>query len=320
MPKATVAIVCFNEEKNIVECLNSLLTGFCRPKEYEILVIDNNSQDGTRKAVREFVKAKKIRLIINKKRGIASSRNIAVKEAKSELLAFIDADCVAPKNWLKNLVQGFEKYKKENRKIVAVGGGNRPPQTTLFYQALGLFLNTFLGSRGSVQGARFLKDKLAPHLPCFNVLFEKKRIIEVGGFDENLGSIIEDEDLTYRLSKKGYQFMYLAGNEVIHKMRSDLISWGKNMFTYGKGRAWFLQKYPERTHFFFLLPIILILGFELLCPFYFSFMFIYSLFLVLRKRKLNLFFYVFSLYLTTHLAYGLGEIYGFLINRYKVKD
>ena len=311
LPKVTVAVVCLNEEKNIVPCIDSLLGQSYDPKNYEILVIDNNSSDKTQKIVRSYQSGGRVRMVVNKKRGIAVSRNVAVREAAYDLLAFTDADCEVPGDWLKKLVSGYLKYKKKDSLVVAVGGGNVPPSNTTFYQAMGIMLNTYLGSRGSVQGRRFSKDRFVKHLPCVNVLYEKKAILKIGGFDESLGSIIEDEDLSYRLWKEKRHFVYLAGVEVIHKMRSNFKSWAKNMFVYGKGRVWFLRRHPEKWSLAFLAPIALILLFPTLGGFYLLATLFYSLWVVNEKEKPNLLLLVWAFFVITHLSYGLGEIWGF---------
>ncbi|MGB9911607.1 MAG: glycosyltransferase [Microgenomates group bacterium] len=309
LPKVTVAVVCFNEEKNIVDCLSSLLQQSYPAFKTEILVIDNNSTDQTIPLIKKFQrKTKRVRLIINPRRGIAISRNVAVKNCRTAFLAFIDADCIAPKNWLKSLVLGYQKYKRKIPNLVAVGGPNYPPKTTSFYQALGIVLNTFLGSRGSVQGRRYEEDREVTHLPCVNVLYEKKAIEEVGWFDESLGSIIEDEDLTYRLLKTGRRFFYLAKSGVIHKMRSNLKDWAKRMVVYGKGRMMFLKKHPEAKKPIFYLPVILVLTAPLSFWFYLFFFGFYSFWLAYRQKKLNLWGKIFLIFFVTHWFYGLGEI------------
>lgn len=311
-PKVTVAVVCYNEERNIGPCLESLLNQSFEQKNYEILVVDNGSTDRTLEIVEAYHnRSDNIRLVANPKIGIAVSRNVALREAQGGLLAFTDADCEAPPSWLKKLVNGFEKYHRQDSRTVAVGGSNHPPKTTVFGKSLGLVLNTFLGSRGSVQGRRFTSDRPVPHLPCANVLFSKKKLKEIGGFDERLGSIIEDEDLTYRLSRKGYRFVYLAGTAVTHKIARDFGDWAKRMFVYGKGRVWFLKKYPEKWSLYFVLPILLVLAGPFLLVPYSAAIFFYSLGVVLKNRQLERLPSVFILYLITHWVYGAGEIYGF---------
>lgn len=317
-PDVTVAVVCLNEEENIADCLNSLLNQSCGSRNYEILVVDNNSTDDTQKIIKQFQRRfKRIRMVVNPKRGIATSRNVALRQARGELLAFTDADCLAPRDWLFRLVRGYRKRHHQNARVVGVGGANFPPSTSSFYLALGMMLNTFLGSRGSVQARRYSEDRPVPHLSCANVLYEKKEVEAIGGFDESFGSIIEDEDLTFRLSQEGHQFVYLAKTGVIHKMPINFSSWAKKMFTYGKGRMWFLRKHPQGLHPHFLMPILLILTFPISLPFYLPAIFFYSFGVAWKNKRLDLLVQIYGLYLVTHLAYGVGEIYGLFKNRPK---
>jgi glycosyltransferase involved in cell wall biosynthesis len=315
-PLITVAVVCFNEEKQIAACLKSLLNQTLVPRLWEILVVDNASTDQTREIINQLQKkSARIRLVINPKRGIAASRNVALQQARGKYLAFTDADCQATKKWLEILYQGYQKMKAKDESLVAVGGPNIPPKTTRFYQALGIMLDSFLGSRGSVQARRYVRDRPVSHLSCANVLYEKKPLIKIGGFDESLGSIIEDEDLSYRLAKKGNRFYYIAKAIVIHDQAANYQEWAKKMFIYGKGRMWFLKKYPYRITLVFLLPILLVLTLPISVLLYLSLMWIYSFYIALSKRKPKLTRSIFSILITTHVFYGLGEIYGIFKNR-----
>jgi len=138
-----------------------------------------------------------------------------------------------------------------------------------------------------------------------------------------MGNIGEDQDLTFRLNKTGYQFIYLKDSFVWHKLRNNYKNWAKNMFTYGKGRMWLIKKHPDMLNIFFIAPVFLILSF-LYIPdlkfyyylplYYFVFIIIYSIFIT-GFFRIKIVMNVIMLFLITHLCYGLGEIYGLLTNR-----
>lgn len=315
--KISVVVVCFNEEKNIGDCLSSLVNQTYDRKNYEVLVVDNGSQDRTREIVGDFVRrCENVRLVVNPRRGIAQSRNVGVWEAKYGLIAFTDADCLAPAPWLEALAAGYRWYKSQDPSVIAVGGSNIPPPSPKhFYQALAIALDSFFIARNSVQGRVFSKDRNVPHLPCANVLYEKEKIQDIGGFDESFGSIIEDEDLSYRLKLAGFNFVYLAGAFVHHKMQDNLRDWAKRMFIYGKGRMWFLKKYPRRWSPVFAAPTILVLTLPLSGLLYLPVTLFVSLGECLKKGRVSLVFDVFLLYVVTHILYGCGEIYGLFKKR-----
>ena len=323
MLKISLVIVCYNERNNIRDCLNSVVS-MDYPKDfYEIILVDNDSTDGTIEIIDEFVRNyPSISLIINPIKGIAGSRNIGLLNAQYDYVAFTDADCLVKSNWLQKLSDGYEKYGTDNSGIAGVGGSNVPPHnSSRFYAVLRIFLTTYLGSHGSVQAMTFLQDRPVDHIPTINVLYSKQKLLKVGGFDISFGNIGEDQDLSYRLNKAGYRYMYLVGAEVYHKLRPNFGKWLKNMFVYGKGRTWLLKKHPDRIKVVLLMPALLVgllptslLGFwfpQFLLPLlYFPFMLLISLAECLKRNKALYVFDLFCIYVGTHLAYGLGEWHG----------
>ncbi len=328
MLDVTVCVVVYNAIDNIQQCLDSLMAQDYPVHHMELLFIDNNSTDGTKQVLHYYDQHySHVRTIINPVVGIAGSRNLGLKRARFDYIAFTDSDCVAPSNWLSTLVGGFEKYVKEEPQLAAVGGSNVPPRESgLFYNTLDIMLNTYLGSHGSVQGRRFDRDRFVPHIPTVNILYHKPTVLNVGGFDVTFGNIGEDQDLSFRLEKHGHPLVYLAGAEVVHKMRPTLKSWFRNMITYGKGRMWLMRKHTDKIDVMLLSPLLLSLSmivplFFFISPIflapllYFLLIFITSLIEAVRVKKILYTPLLFVLYAGTHFAYGVGEIIGLLKNR-----
>jgi len=98
--KLSVIIPCFNEEKRIGRCLDSLLNQNVLP--YEIIVVDGKSNDNTRNIVKEYQKRSKlIKLLIETgKRSPANARNIGWKVAKGNYILFMDADSICDENFI----------------------------------------------------------------------------------------------------------------------------------------------------------------------------------------------------------------------------
>jgi len=125
MPKISVIVPAFNEEQRIRLCLNSIFEQTIAPKDYEVIVVDNNSTDKTAKIVRE--QFPQVRLIAEKKQGVVFARMAGIKKARGKIIAFTDADSVVSPYWLKNLFQAYE-----DPNIVAVGGlSNLEPKNNL---------------------------------------------------------------------------------------------------------------------------------------------------------------------------------------------
>jgi succinoglycan biosynthesis protein ExoA len=315
--KVTVAVVTYNAEDTIQRCLDTLLAQDYPLNDYEILVIDGCSDDRTRELIRlTGQQSGRIRLVENPGRTIASNRNRALHEARYPFVAFTDADCEVPKNWLKVLTVAFRKSRYEN--LIAVGGSNVPPRQpdTPFLQALGIMLNTFLGSLGSVQGRIYPKPRLVDSLACLNILYDREKVLSVGVYDTDMKNIGEDAELHFRLRKAGFRILYVPESVVYHKMRPTPLKWARNMFNYGRGRMVMFRKHREMITFRYLLPLLFILTFILaplgrLIPvfwfplLYFPGLMLYSLALGIRYQ-FRVTGWIFIAFLITHWCYSVG--------------
>jgi glycosyltransferase involved in cell wall biosynthesis len=110
----SVIIPAYNEEEYIGHCLQSLAWQETKRK-FEVVVIDNNSKDKTKKIAQSFRKKLNIRVITEKRQGRGIARWRGFEEATGDFLFSSDADTVFPPNW----IEGFMKYFKD-KKVVAV--------------------------------------------------------------------------------------------------------------------------------------------------------------------------------------------------------
>ncbi|MFH0986186.1 MAG: glycosyltransferase [Candidatus Omnitrophota bacterium] len=324
--QVSVIVVCYNEIRNIADCLQSLASMDFPKEDYEILCVDSLSTDGTREVIRDFMAHhSNIRLADNPEKSIPKSRNIGVRASRFPYVAFTDADCVVPPNWLTRLVRGFDTLKNSTPELAALGGTNRAPSgKTRFYDATNIIMKTMLGNRGSTQGKEFDRDLEVDHMPTLNILYEKSAIDAAGGFDEAFQFVCEDPDLNYRLTQAGRKIYYLTGAEVVHVFKPGFQMWAERSFRYGWGRIQLLTKHPDHvTAVYFVPPMIVLLT---LLPFFagissaflwpvaaYGLMILaYSVFYCLRQRRPDLLFHVILLYFITHFSFGLGEIWGIL--------
>ncbi len=104
-PGCTVTLCTYNRLESLKRSLKSLLALDYR--EFEIIIIDDCSTDGTAKYL-ATLKDPKIKVVTHLKNlGLSEARNSGIKAAKYDFIASIDDDCTADINWLKNLMAGF---------------------------------------------------------------------------------------------------------------------------------------------------------------------------------------------------------------------
>lgn len=102
--KVAVVVPAYNAEKTINKCLNSLLNQTF--KNFEIIVIDDGSQDSTVKIVKSFVNknSNRIKLICQKNKGVSCARNMGIRHAYADYITFMDADDYVDQNYLETLI------------------------------------------------------------------------------------------------------------------------------------------------------------------------------------------------------------------------
>ncbi len=113
-PFCSVIVLNYFGEKVIEDTLNSLLSLNYPKNRYEIIVVDNNSQDNSQEILTKYSKDyRNIKLVfLNKNLGFSKGNNIGIKKAKGEFVALLNTDCVVEKNWLKELIKSATKDKK----------------------------------------------------------------------------------------------------------------------------------------------------------------------------------------------------------------
>ncbi|MFH1800136.1 MAG: glycosyltransferase [Candidatus Omnitrophota bacterium] len=317
----SVCIVTYNAAEHIGACLRSILNLVPHGGRTEVLVVDGCSTDDTLKIVRGF--AGRVRLVENPKRTIASNRNVALREALYPYIAFTDSDCIVPPNWLGMLAASFEEIQKNDTRLAGVGGGNIAPSgESPFQTALGIALDSLLGSLGSVQGRIFVEQRRVASIACLNALYARAALESAGGFDELLGNMCEDADMNYRLNKKGYGLYFVPGVLVEHGARRSFGSWCMNMYHYGIGRARIMRKHrtlfsPAYVIAFLFLPglfVASLLGIlwpqAFLVWLYIPFVMLSGFFLAMHKHPASG-LRVGPILIGTHLFYAAGLWHGF---------
>ncbi len=107
-PFVSVIVPVYNDSVRLKQCLNALERQDFPRSRYEIIVIDNNSDEDIEKIVKDF---SQICYLFEASPGSYSARNKGIASAKGEILAFIDSDCLPQPHWL---VEGIKALKERN--------------------------------------------------------------------------------------------------------------------------------------------------------------------------------------------------------------
>jgi glycosyltransferase involved in cell wall biosynthesis len=203
----SVIIPVFNGAAHIQKCLDSLLIQETEP--LEIIVVDNGSTDETLSIASRYGK---VRLIEEETPGASKARNKGAKEAKGSILAFIDADCQAEPDWIKEAWHIMQKEKTVDGLVGFSKGINKNLWAFFFQRRYDDFINEIQDGDG-----RLLK------IDTKNCFLKRDVFQEIGGFDPSIGNS-EDVDLGIRLHLGGYRIQYAASVGILHMNPTSLSS------------------------------------------------------------------------------------------------
>lgn len=224
--KVTIIIPLYNPE---IEFLSRSLQIIIQNENImidKIILVDDGSEDPVKIYSNELRKmSQKIEILRQENKGPGGARNAGVILANTEILVFLDHDCRPHKDWIKNLIRPIIY---DN--AVAVGG------TVLTYEEDNI-ISKFADFRELLRKPVRNKKGEITNIITASSAFLKKIFNMAGGFDERLHKAAEDLDLTYKLSKLGYQdrLNYAPESIVVHKHRSSLKDFWKQQFNYGFG-------------------------------------------------------------------------------------
>ena len=228
----SIVVITHNEEKNIADCLDSLMNLDYPEALFEIIVVDS-SNDRTPEIASSY---SGVRLVTSKEKGFSLQRNLGIKEAKNEVIAFTDADCIVPKEWLDKINLSFKKD------IDAVSGNAYPPKDALYIgrciAALGFPGGGSIGLDANFSG----KNSLSAISTC-NTAIRRAVLKKIKGFNTTLKYGGEDTELSKRLKMFGYKITYNPELYVYHKTRNSLKEFV--LWTVRRGKADFKLKKPS---------------------------------------------------------------------------
>ena len=221
-PKISAVICTHNRVDCLQYCIDSLRDQTLYPEQYEILVVDNDSTDGTAQLCRRYGDIVNFKYIHEPILGLSQARNRGLLEASGDFVGYIDDDAAAEPQWLEKALESFEMDPSPDW----VGGSvtlvweDEPPSwlTEYYYGALG-WVNW-----GNM--ARFL-DPATEWLVGCNSIFRRQSLEKFGGFDVRLGRkkklLLSGEEvqLHHKIRAAGGTFYYNPAVHVHHQVSSE---------------------------------------------------------------------------------------------------
>ncbi|MCL2222436.1 MAG: glycosyltransferase [Oscillospiraceae bacterium] len=267
----SVIIPTYNRIDETCKLIDSLLVSDY--KDIEIIIADNNSDDGTVTAINDnYVKNGHPVVVVALERNMMASggRNAGIKVAKGDYYLFVDSDNVVTPNMISELVKSFTDgvgfvapaiINAQTSKDVCLAGGDY----------------NFLTSRPiRISVDETDREKvLYETCYCENAFMISKDVMQrVGGFESIYFIMYEESDLGYRIKSLGYR-MYINKNAITHhypamkshfskKLRSLGIETPERAYHFAKNRTLFMKKFAP----WYYMPTYYLFFAHLACAYY----------------------------------------------------
>ena len=218
-PSVSVVIPAYNEAQRITFCLSSLKKQTLR-EPYELIVIDNNSTDDTVHIAKRFTK----RVYVEHAPGAGNARNAGILHAQSDLIVFVDADCIVPTDYLKKIIHIFTTH-------TDISGVSGPYE----YADSGK-LFTWIWPNGNYFTSLFsLLRRMFGVQPIIggNLAIRRSALHDVGGFEKTIQDVTHMDDLTLaiRLHHNHLRVFFDPSLKILSYLRVEERSLLKDIFS-----------------------------------------------------------------------------------------
>ena len=247
----SVIIPVYNRKDFIRQCLESVLQQDFKG-DYEVIVVDDGSTDGTVEILKEF--STRIKSYLSEvNQGVSCVRNQGVRLSQGKIVAMIDSDCIAYPDWLSELIKPFE----QDEDIMIVGGRVEDIAGNNYWQMVNKGLNAFIANSNGYT------DRL---IGC-NMAIRREFVLS-HPYDERLQFAAgDDTDLCWSCREMGLNVFYTHSARVIHHHRSTLKGSFVQQFLYGYTNTYLCIKFgrfpyvPYGPRLLLLLLLCILLGF-----------------------------------------------------------
>lgn len=217
-PALTIVIATWKMRDMLKRCISSITEGGSGPYEYELIVIDNNSSDGTVDMLQSLFP--KVKLVSNTHNlGVAAGRNVGIRMALGEFIMLLDADTVVPRGSIMAMVE----YLLHNPHIGLIG-----PRLVSPEGAVQVSSRTFptLWSKIARRLPNVLGTVPAQRSPMQSCpvdyvigacqLIRREVVDAIGLLDDSIFYGPEDVDYCVRVWRAGWAVHYFADADVVH--------------------------------------------------------------------------------------------------------
>lgn len=245
----SIVIAVYKREEELRELLVSLTEQ--TDTSFEVLIVDDGSPTPLEAIVSDFNSKLNLHYYYKENSGPAQSRNYGMQKASGNYFIFLDSDTIIPPEYMETVREQL------SRRFTDSFGGPDGADASFndLQKAISFSMTSFL-TTGGIRGGSENLGKFQPR--SFNMGISKKAFEKTGGFgDLRIG---EDPDLSMTLWENGFETQLISAAKVIHKRRTSLGKFKKQVYEFGVARPILNQRHPNHTKLTFWFPSIFMVG------------------------------------------------------------
>ncbi|MCQ2368795.1 MAG: glycosyltransferase [Kiritimatiellae bacterium] len=284
-PLVSIVIACPNESAMLTECLAAIDKQTYR--NFEVIVLPDSKTGKVRPA---------------------EKRNLGIKEAKGEIVAFIDDDAYPDVHWLEYAIKYFGE-----ETIGALGGPGVTPLNDSYLSKIGgrIYSNVLVAGSYRYRYVAGGVKRDVDDFPSCNLFVRKSVLDKIGGFRTDFWPG-EDTLLCKDIVDSGFRIVYDPWVVVNHHRRAFLGAHLRQLSRYAFHRGYFVKRFPSNSlHLAYFVPSVFVLGF-LAIPWLWSLYAIYGILLLITTFALNPLTWILTAFgvFASHLCYGVKFVQG----------
>lgn len=243
--RVSIVVPTHNRKEKLLACLDALERQSVLPQEFEVLVVDDGSTDGTKEALASRESGFALRYFRQEQAGPGTARNLGIEQARGELVLFIGDDIIADERLLEEHLLAHATGAEPGLAVLGrIDWPESMPQNAVMQYVCG-------------DAALQFAYTLIPHLPVLdhrffytsNISLKRQFLLDAAdagvAFDPCFRrAAFEDSEFAFRLIPRGLQIRYASDARATHDHRMDVESFARREFAAGEMAVVFYRKHP----------------------------------------------------------------------------
>jgi cellulose synthase/poly-beta-1,6-N-acetylglucosamine synthase-like glycosyltransferase len=225
----SVIVPVFNGANTLDACLEALAGQSTGETEYEVIVVDDGSTDGSAGVAARYG----VQVIRQKNAGAAAARNRGAQLAQGAILLFTDSDCEPLPDWLEQILIPFA-----DPRVAGVKGAYRTRQ--------GSVVARFTQAEYEEKYERLARMDQIDFVDTHSAAYRRDVFLAQGGFDPDF-LLDEDQELSYRLAEAGCRLVFAPLAVVYHQHPASVRRYARRKAELGRWKVRVLARHPSKA-------------------------------------------------------------------------